>query len=187
MKRTILAVLAALGVCAASGAMETLVLSEGETSPGISGVLIGICAVSTNLTGTVQVDRITPLDLPWEEERLVATTNYTYETIPYRWAVTNEVVATNGAEVVVTTNETWESAWRTVTNMHVRAQALKIPRVEHFEWTNTLISGTMNNGTNALWLSGQRSTPKAQIFDGDIFSVTGTAFPGGKVLLLIER
>lgn len=172
---------------------------------------VAIKAVSTNATGTVKLDRITPLTVRWTEPEVVTTTNYVdvvtnlYKTVTNNLVIAwrtrylgNGVVQSNEyaraknatpsypawPDIVVTTNKVVES--ESYTNWTYQV----VGSVDVA--TNQAVRSVTKAWTNALLnatLSGGMYTNKidALIFPGERISASGTALSGGAATLILER
>lgn len=172
---------------------------------------VAIKAVSTNATGTVKLDRITPLTVRWTEPEVVTTTNYVdvvtnlYKTVTNNLVIAwrtrylgNGVVQSNEyaraknatpsypawPDIVVTTNKVVESESYTNWTYQV-VGSVDIA-------TNQAVRSTSKAWTNTIYnatLSGGIATNRldAMLFPGEYLNASGTALSGGTATLIIER
>lgn len=173
---------------------------------------VAIQAVSTNSSGTVKLDRITPYVYRWTEPEVVTATNFVDVTTNLYKTVTNDLVIAwrtrflgNGVvqsneyaraknatpsyplwpDIVVTTNKVVESEsytnWTYQVVGSVDVTTNEVVRSVTRAWTNAILNATLSGG--ALETNFVDKT----IYPGDRISASGTAFNGGRTVLIIER
>ena len=197
---------------AARAELKAVAITSGDnTLLSLPARAVAIKAVSTNATGTVKLERITPLTVRWTVPEVVATTNYVDVTTNLYKTVTNNLViawrtrylgngvvesneyarATNETpayplwpDIVVTTNKVVES--ESYTNWTYQV-------VGSVDVATNLVERSVSKAwTNALLnatLSGGIYTNRldALLFPGERISASGTALSGGATTLIIER
>ena len=203
----ILAACASFAACAEMSAVE---LKAGDNSVPTPARGIMLHAVSTNASGTVTLKKVTTLALSWTETRTVTNITYTTAWSNLTHTVTNDVVSawrTNAVNGAVQTNFL-DRAVNAVPSVYPWPDLLittnKVPVVEVY----TNIPYQVESGRTI----GTVSTPRAalKVVTNDICSVTlsqgfktnavncvfapgetvlgsGTAFPGGRIQLILER
>ena len=206
----IFSLLAAFAATAALADLSVLPLS-GSTSVSRPARAVSFRAVSTNATGTVKFERVTPYVYGWDET-VVSTTNLyeTVETNLYK-TVTNDHVtvwrtrylgagivesneyasAVNATptyplwpDMVVTTNKVAESVSYTNWTYQVEVGTLTT--------TSTVRRTAARTWTNTLvnaTLTGGIYTNAldALLWPGDRLEASGTALTGGEAVLMISR
>ena len=209
MKKTLLA-LAALATAAALADLSSLLVLDG-TSVSRPARAVSFRAASTNATGTVTIERITPYVYGWDET-VISTTNL-YETVTtnlYK-TVTNDHVtvwrtrylgagivesnvyatAVNAVpdyprwpDMVVTTNKVAESESYTNWTYQVEIGTLTTTNVVR----RTVERAWTNTLVNAT-LSGGIYTNALDVllWPGDRLEASGTALTGGEAVLMIEK
>lgn len=203
----ILAACASIAACAEMSAVE---LKAGDNSVPTPARGIMLHAVSTNASGTVTLKKVTTLALSWTEERTVTNITYTTAWSNLTHTVTNDVVSawrTNAVNGAVQTNFL-ERAVNAVPSVYPWPDLLittnKVPVVEVY----TNIPYQVELSRNLQTLATSRAALK--VVTNDICSVTlsqgfktnsvncvfapgetvlgsGTAFPGGRIQLILER
>lgn len=200
-----------LFVACSFGEMTAPTLSETAVDAGGPARAVAFQCVSTNLSGTVTVQKITPLTVYWRESEVTATTNYVEVVTNLARTATNDHVnvwrtrylgagvvesnlyasAVNATptypkwpDVVVTTNKVVEVT--PYTNWTYRAVTGVVLA------TNSVLRSQSREFTNTLLnvtLSGGSCTNvlDAAIMPGDMLRATGTALKGGRAYILIER
>jgi len=203
----ILAACASIAACAEMSAVE---LKAGDNSVPTPARGIMLHAVSTNASGTVALKKVTTLALSWTETRTVTNITYTTAWSNLTHTVTNEVVsawrtnAVNGAvqtnfleravnavpsvypwpDLLITTNKV--PVVEVYTNIPYQVelsrnvQTLATPRAALKVVTNDICSVTLSQGfkTNAV---------NCVFAPGETVLGSGTAFPGGRIQLILER
>ena len=209
MKKTLLA-LAALATAAALADLSSLLVLDG-TSVSRPARAVAFRAASTNATGTVTIERITPYVYGWDET-VISTTNL-YETVTtnlYK-TVTNDHVtvwrtrylgagivesnvyatAVNAVpdyprwpDMVVTNNKVAESESYTNWTYQVEIGTLTTTNVVR----RTVERAWTNTLVNAT-LSGGIYTNALDVllWPGDRLEASGTALTGGEAVLMIEK
>lgn len=203
----ILAACASFAACAEMSAVE---LKAGDNSVPTPARGIMLHAVSTNASGTVTLKKVTTLALSWTEERTVTNITYTTAWSNLTHTVTNDVVSawrTNAVNGAVQTNFI-DRAVNAVPSVYPWPDLLittnKVPVVEVY----TNIPYQVEQSRNLQTLATSRAALK--VVTNDICSVTlsqgfktnavncvfapgetvlgsGTAFPGGRIQLILER
>ena len=223
MKKPVM--LAAIGAAMALGAAQqsgsglgTIELKQGENPVAAPAKAVALQAISTNAAGTVMLQKVTRLELEWEERRTVTNETYTTAWSNLTHTVTNDIVsawrtnavvtvATNGTtNVVVTTNflatvvnatPTYPYPDLMITTNRVEAsevytnvayqaviatkvETVAVPHRAKKEVTNDIANVTLSGGfkTNAV---------ECLLLPGDVIVGSGTAFKGGRVVLMISR
>ncbi len=173
---------------------------------------VALQCVSTNLAGTLTVQRITPLTMSWPEEEVTETTNLTEVATNVYHVVTNDlviawrtkyqgagVVASNEYARAVNANPAYP-AWPDIvlTTNKVVETALYTNYVDHVVTnvvpsTNTVMRYLRREFTNTLVtasLSGGyflTNRLDAALMPGDMLRAAGTALSGGTATIIIER
>ena len=205
------AALAAFALTAARGELSSLVLGDSPAATPFPARAVAIRAVSTNATGTVQVDRITPYTYRWNETVVETTPIYEDVTTNLYHTVTNDIVtvwrthylgagivesnmyaqAVNETpdypfwpDMVVTTNEV--EAVESYTNWTYRVEVGSVTA------TNTVERSAERAWTNTVvnaTLSGGIYTNALDVllWPGDRLEAGGTALTGGEAVLMIEK
>ena len=209
----ILSLISILAFAAAARAEFTSVAITSGDNPisALPARAVAIETVSTNASGTVKIEKITPLTVRWTVPEVTATTNYVDVTTNlYRTATNNLVIAWrtrylgNGVvesnEYARATNETPAyPAWPDIvvtTNKVVESES-------YTNWTYQVVGGidvatnlavrsVSKAWTNTLvnaTLSGGMATNRldAMLFPGEYLKASGTALSGGKATLILER
>ncbi len=203
----ILAACASFAACAEMSAVE---LKAGDNSVPTPARGIMLHAVSTNASGTVTLKKVTTLALSWTEERTVTNITYTTAWSNLTHTVTNDIVsawrtnAVNGAvqtnfidravnavpsvypwpDLLITTNQVSSVQFYTNIPYQVQlsrnVQTLSTPRAALKVVTNDICSVTLSQGikTNAV---------NCILAPGETVLGSGTAFPGGRIQLILER
>ncbi len=209
----ILAACASFAACAEMNAVE---LSAGDNPVPTPSRGILLHAISTNASGTVALKKVTTLALSWTESRTVTNIIYTTAWSNLTHTVTNDHVSvwqTNTVTIAGTTNVVvqtnfidravnkiptvypWPNLLVTtnkVTSLEVYTnipyqvemsrsiQTLTTPRTLLKCVTNDICSVTLSQGfkTNAV---------NCVFAPGDTVLGSGTAFPGGRIQLILER
>lgn len=193
--------------------MSATALSENPTLAAEAPArAVALQCVSTNLAGTLTVQRITPLTLSWPEEEVTETTNLTEVATNVYHVVTNDLVIAwrtkyQGAGVVAS-NEYSRAvnakpaypAWPDIvlTTNKVVETALYTNYVDHVVTnivpsTNTVMRYLRMQFTNTLAtasLSGGYFLTNgldAVLMPGDMLRATGTALKGCRATIIIER
>ena len=209
----ILAACASIAACAEMSAVE---LKAGDNSVPTPARGIMLHAVSTNASGTVALKKVTTLALSWTETRTVTNITYTTAWSNLTHTVTNDVVSawrTNAVTVAGTTNVVvatnfleravnvvpsvypWPDLLITTNQVPVvevytnipyqvelsrSVQTIATPRAALKVVTNDICSVTLSQGikTNAV---------NCVFAPGETVLGSGTAFPGGRIQLILER
>ena len=209
-KICIMSVIAALAF-AAFAELAAPTLSETPFFPDAPSRAVAFQCVSTNLSGTVTVQKITPLNLLWAEDVVTPVTNVVEFTTNATIVVTNDlviawrtryqgagVVASNEysrainakpecppwPDIVLSTNKV---AMSVVTNWvdHVVTNVVLATntevRVVNRAFTNTLLSATLSGGYFAT------NGLDAVLMPGDMLRASGSALKGGRAYIVVER
>lgn len=223
MKKTVM--LAAIGAAMALGAAQqsgsglgTIELKQGENPVAAPAKAVALQAISTNAAGTVMLQKVTRLELEWEERRTVTNETYTTAWSNLTHTVTNDIVsawrtnavvtvATNGTtNIVVTTNflarvvnatPVYPYADLMITTNRVEAseiytnvayQAVTSRRVTDV-WEPRRVVKEVTNDIANVTLSGGYKTNAVEclLLPGEVIVGSGTAFKGGRVVLVISR
>ena len=210
MKRMITVLAAFMLAASAWAAYDAVQLDAGDNliPAPCSGVMLH--AISTNASGTVVLKKVTALSITWNETRTVTNIIYTTAWSNLTHTVTNDMVSawrTNAVNGAVQTNFL-DRAVNAVPSVYPWPDLLittnKVPVVEVY----TNIPYQVESGRTI----GTVSTPRAalKVVTNDICSVTlsqgfktnavncvfapgetvlgsGTAFPGGRIQLILER
>lgn len=183
MKKTVFALLAALGAFAARAHFETVELADGECDAP-AGRTVSFSAISTNLSATVTVKRVTSLSLAWWEERLVVSTNYS-DLVEF--VTTNKLVYSYETNVVggvtnVATNVVANVATLTPVTNRIASISFETSR------TRRVMSRAITNNLASVALSGGAASTNlasAAIAPGDRLVVGGLV--GGRAFLTVEK
>ena len=211
-KICILPAIAALAF-AAHAEMSATALSESPAQVAEAPArAVALQCVSTNLSGTLTVQRITPLTLSWPEVEVTETTNLTEVATNIYHVVTNNLVIAwrtkyQGAGVIAS-NEYSRAinakpvypAWPDIvlSTNKVAQTVLYTNYVDHVVTnivpsTNTVMRYLRKEFTNTLataTLSGGYLLTNgldAVLAPGDRLRATGTALKGGRATIIIER
>ena len=212
MKRLALLISLFAFAAAARAELTSVAITSGDNPLlGSPARAVAVQAVSTNLTGTLTLARVSELVTRWNAPEVVTVTNYVDVTTNLYRTVTNDVVTVwrtrgVGNGVVETnvyaqaTNETpaypdWPDLFIT-TNKVVATES-------YTNWTYQAVGSvvTATNTVERIWrrewtntlysttLSGGIATNRldAVIFPGDRIRASGTALSGGKATLILER
>lgn len=187
MKKILVVLAMAAATACIEAALETVELTGADASAP-AGRVVAVSAVSTNQTGTLVVSRVTPLRHDWIEESVVAVTNWTYSvetatTNLVETSVTNVVNAATGVTNVVT-NVTVTAISFPVTNSAATVEyaRLRTPRTLRMAVTNQMISLTLSGGVASTNCNGG-----SLILPHDYVVTSGSALPGGRAYIVIER
>ena len=209
-KICILSVIAAFA-WAAFAELAAPTLSENPFEPDAPARAVAFQCVSTNLSGTVAVQKITPLTVRWTEDVVTPVTNVTEIATNTTIVVTNDVVIAwrtryQGAgvvesneyarainakpdyppwpDIVLSTNKV---AMSMVTNWvdHMVTNVVLTTnaelRVVNRAFTNTLLSATLSGGYFAT------NGLDAALMPGDMLRASGSALKGGRAYVIVER
>lgn len=177
MKKAFVAIAAAAVAGAAAAALGPVELCAGDVASGW-GRAVAVSAVSTNLSGTLTVKRVTPLSLAWTETQLVTNRSYT-SAQGWEFASNVVTVAVEGGVTNLLTNAVYRAVTLTVTNEHVRE--VRTVRTAKMAVTNGICSLTLSGGYAETNLTG------VTLFPGDYLAVGGTALGCGRGHIIIER
>ena len=209
----ILSLISILAFAAAARAEFTPVALTSGDNPlrTLPARAVAIQVASTNATGTLKLERITPLTVRWTVPEVVATTNYVDVTTNLYKTVTNNLVIAwrtrylgNGVvesnEYARATNET--PAYPSWTDIVVTTNKV-VESESYTNWTyqvvgsvdiatNQAVRSTSKAWTNTIYnatLSGGIATNRldAMLFPGEYLNASGTALSGGTATLIIER
>lgn len=212
MKRISLLAFFAFFAFAAFAEIAATALSSAPADAGGPARALAFQAVSTNLSGTVTVKRLSPLVLSWQVDVVTATTNYVEVATNLTKTVTNDIVTVwrtrhQGAGVVASNvyaravNETpYYPPWPDIVVTTNKAEQT----VAWTNWVERVVAGvsvTTNSETRFLrreftntllsaTLSGgyyHTNDVGAALMPGDRLVAEGTALNGGKAVIVIER